>query len=43
MSELDVGLVDEGELNYNQSFVKFNVRKECRQRVILDLTLNAEY
>ena len=42
MPELEIGLVDGGELNFNQSFLKFNVKKKYRQRVILDLTLNAE-
>ena len=43
MPELEIGLVDGDELNFNQSFLKFNVRKKYRRRVILDLTLNAEY
>ena len=42
MSELEIGLVDWGELNFNQSFLRFNVKKKYRRTVILDLTLNAE-
>ena len=43
MPELEIGLVDGGEFNFNQSFLLFNVKKKYRLRVILDLTLNAEY
>ena len=43
MPELEIGLVDGGELNFNQYFLKFNVKKKYSRRVILDLTLNAEY
>ena len=28
MPELDIGLVDGGELNFDQSFLQFNVRKK---------------
>ena len=28
MPELDVGLVDGGELNFDQSFMQFNVEKK---------------
>ena len=28
MPELDVGLVDGGKLNFDQSFVQFHVKKE---------------
>ena len=28
MPELVIGLVDGGELNFNQSFLKFNVKKK---------------
>ena len=28
MLELEIGLVDGGELNFNQSFLKFNVKKK---------------
>ena len=30
MPELDIGLVDGGELNLNQSFLKFNLKKKMR-------------
>ena len=43
MTELEIGLVDKGELNFNQSFLKFNVIKKYRRRVVINLTLNAEY
>ena len=43
MSKLEIRLVDGGELNFNQSFLQFNVKKKYRRRVLLDLTLNAEY
>ena len=41
MLELEIGLVDGGELNFNQSFLKFIIKKKIQARV--DLTLNAEY
>ena len=43
MPELDIELVDGGELNCNESFLKFIVKTKYRRSVILDLTLNAEY
>ena len=44
MPELEVELVGRCESNFNQSLLKFNVKKKIyRQRVILDLTLNTEY
>ena len=44
MPELDIGVVDGGELNFDQSFLQFNVKKKIyMRRVLLDLTLNAEY
>ena len=30
MPELEIGLVDGGELNFNQSFLKFNVKKKIQ-------------
>ena len=39
MPELEIGLVDEGKLNFNQSFLKFNEKKKNTG----NLTLNAEY
>ena len=41
MPKLQIGLVDGGELNFNQHFLKFNIKKKIQARV--DLTLNAEY
>ena len=44
MPELKIGLLDGGELNFDQSFMQFNVKKKkYRRRVLLDLALNAEY
>ena len=43
MLELAVGLVDGDELSFNQSFLKFNVKKKYRERVFLDLNFNVEY
>ena len=43
MPELEIGLVDGGELNFNQSFLKFNVKKKIQAKSFLDLTLNTEY
>ena len=44
MPELDIGVVDGGEWNFDQSFLQFNVKKKIyMRRVLLDLTLNAEY
>ena len=30
MSELDKGIVDGGEFNFNQSFLKFSVKKKIQ-------------
>ena len=30
MPELEIGLVDVGELNFNQLFLKFNVKKKIQ-------------
>ena len=38
-----VGLVDGGEMDFDQSFRQFNVKTKFMRRVFLDLTLNAEY
>ena len=43
MAELEIGFADGGELNFNQFFLQFNVKKKYRRRVHLDLTLNTEY
>ena len=32
MAELQIGLVDEGELNFDQSFLKFNVNKNVHAK-----------
>ena len=40
MSELKTGLVDRGEFNFNQSFLKFNVKKKIQAK---SYSLNAEY
>ena len=32
MSELEIGLADGGELNFNQSFLKFNVKKKIQAK-----------
>ena len=32
MPELEIGLVDEGELNFNQSFLKFNAKKKIQEK-----------
>ena len=38
--ELEIGLVDGGELNFNQSFLKFIVKKEIH---VKSYSVNAEY
>ena len=43
MPQLQIRLADDGELNFNQSFLKFDVNKKIQAKSILDLTLNAEY
>ena len=43
MPELEIRLVDVGELNFDQSFLQFNVKKKYMRRVLLNLNLNAEY
>ena len=44
MPELEIGLFEGGELNFDQSFLQFNVKKNIYMQIVhLDLTLNAEY
>ena len=43
MPELEIGLVDVSELNFDQSLLQFNAKKKLMRRVLLDLNLNAEY
>ena len=43
MPELQRGLADDGELNFNQSFLKCDVNKKIQANIIFDLTLNAKY
>ena len=42
MPETETGLLDGGELKFDQYFLQFNVTKKYMQRVLLDLTLSAE-
>ena len=43
MPEIDIGLADD-ELNFDKSFLQINGKKKiCMLRLVLDLTLNAEY
>ena len=42
MPEIDIGLADD-ELNFDKSFLQINGKKICMLRLVLDLTLNAEY
>ena len=43
MPGLELGLIDGDELNFTQSFLKFNVKKKIQAKSFLDLTLNGEY
>ena len=43
MPKLEIGLVAGAKLNFDQYCLEFNARKKYIRRVILDLTLNAEY
>ena len=43
MPELDIGLVDGGKLNFDQSFLQFNVKKETYPRSFSRFGLNDEY
>ena len=48
MPDPGIGLVDGGELNFNQSFLLFNAKEEIEAKSyspfdFLHLTLNAEY
>ena len=43
MPQLEIGLVDGCELNFDQSFLQFNAKKKYMQRVLLNLNLNVEY
>ena len=40
MPELDIGLLDGGELNFEQSFLQFNVKKKNMQRVFFYQSTN---
>ena len=41
MPELEIGLVDGGDLNFDKSFLQFNVKKKKYLRIVLlNLTLN---
>ena len=40
MPELEIGLVDYSELNFNQSFLKFNIKKKIQAK---SYSLNAKY
>ena len=44
MPDLDIRHVDKSKLDFDQSFLQFNVKKnKYIQKVLLDLTLIAEY
>ena len=43
MPQLEIGLADGCELNFDQSFLQFNAKKKHMQRVLLNLNLNVEY
>ena len=43
MPELEIGLVDGSELNFNQSFLQFNVKKKIQVRSSSRFDYNAEY
>ena len=41
--EFETALTDGGELNFDKSFLYFNVKKKIYPKVTLDLTVNIEY
>ena len=41
--EFEAALTDGGELNFDKSFLYFNVKKKIYPKVTLDLTVNIEY
>ena len=43
MPELDIGLVDGDKLNFDQSFLQFNVKKEIYPKSSSRFDLNDEY
>ena len=43
MPELNIRVVDGGELKFDQSFLQFDVKEKYIQRVLLNLTLNVAY
>ena len=43
MRELEIGLADESELNFDRLSCSLMERKKDMRRVLLDLNLNAEY
>ena len=43
MPELEIGFVDGDELNFDQSFLQFNVKKEIYAKSSSRFDFNAEY
>ena len=45
MSELEIGLVDEGEINFDQSFLPFNAKKKisAKSSSRFEFMLNTKY
>ena len=41
--QFEIELIDRGELNFNKSFLHFNVKKKIYVKVTLKLTVNIEY
>ena len=43
MSELEIGLVDEGEISFDQSFLPFNAKKKNICEEFFSIWIYAEY
>ena len=41
--EFEIALTDGSELNFDKSFLHFNVKKKIYPKVTLNLTVNTEY
>ena len=41
--ELEIGVADGNELNFDQSLLQFNAKKKYMRKILLDLNLNAAY
>ena len=41
--DFEIAFTDGGELNFDKSFLRFNVKKKLYQKATLNVTVNIEY